>query len=79
MDVNEVPKGGEGAYWDQLVQVLGLRWDRMGEERKYVPLSQICQTFLHSMTERIGISSLPHWLVGLRTGLDDYERGLRQR
>ena len=57
-----------------------MRQDGRGKEvrtaKSNLPnLSPICLK-----TGRISIySSLPHWLAGLRTGLDDYERGLCQR
>ena len=53
----------------------------MGEERKYVPLSQTYQTFFQSVRRRDEWGCPLHYLLvaGLRTGLDDYERGLRQK
>ena len=78
MDGAEVLEGGEGAYWDRLVRVLGE--NEIGKEVRTSKSNPPNFSPVRSKTGPISISpSLPHWLAGLRTGLNDYERGLSQR
>ena len=78
VDGDKVTMGQEGVYRDQVVQVLGWRWDRKKVHTAKSNLPNLSP--IHSKTGWVGISSSPpHWLATLRTGLSDYEHGLCQR